>query len=408
MSTAAAVGVTFAAGGFQASGSEGAVSDRGGGTHDKASLTRYRLAPGVIKNTSSESGLNPTQVHGVLGMPKGKGPHPVVVVLHGMHPNCAPTPDRADDGVAPRAVKTTWPLVCAAEGEEKPGLGQGYLRHNAGLSHVVQALTRKGFAAVSIDVVSAEYWWSGEANPTKGYTQLIDAHLKLLSDLNKGIDHGLDIKGVKGRIDTSRVGLVGHSRGGGYVLGKTAGQRTGLFGAVAIEPAEEAEKPPHRVPVLNIRGACDEDTGPTAGLGTMKDLARSGSTKVAADVRLAGTGHAMLNTNLEPTRKNGSVGDCRASKVAEPDAARDQVAQLTAAFMDQAVHKATAYRLPAVAGPTPTGRNLRQAGPALTFRPAGRHTYTDPQRIPETGSRQRLLPKVPAGLPIDKGGQPDL
>ncbi|WP_411135824.1 hypothetical protein [Streptomyces sp. C10] len=57
------------------------------------------------------------------------------------------------------------------------------------------ALTRKGFAAVSIDVVSPKSWWSGETVPEKGYTDLINTHLRLLPDLNKGVDHGLDIPG---------------------------------------------------------------------------------------------------------------------------------------------------------------------------------------------------------------------
>ncbi|MFF8784473.1 hypothetical protein [Streptomyces sp. NPDC015125] len=272
----------------------------------RAGLTSYQLAPGLLKTTNSPPG-NPTQVHGVLGMPKGKGPHPVVVVMHGSHHNCAYS-DKPP--YFPRKpVKAQWPLVCAKPGDAgNPNLGPDYLRHDVGLSHVVQALTRKGFVAVSIDVVSPETWWSGETHPEKGYTELINAHLRLLSDLNRGVNHGLNIPGVQGRIDTSRVGLVGHSRAGGYVLSPKAAKRAGLFGAVALEPAAGAEKPTHKVPVLNVRGGCDEDVQPSAGLEEMKDLATSGSTKVAADVLLAGTGHRMLNTNLPPTDHEGGRG----------------------------------------------------------------------------------------------------
>ncbi|MCP9212030.1 dienelactone hydrolase family protein [Streptomyces sp. NEAU-Y11] len=372
-----------------------------------ATTTAYQLSPGMIKNTSKG---NPTQVHGVLGMPKGAGPHPVVMVLHGSHPTCA-WPGGRTDRVARNAVSAHWPLVCGKPGEKydpmKPG--PDYLRNDAGLSYIVQALTRKGFVAASIDVRSAEAWFTGEPSPAKGYTELIDTHLKLLADLNKGISHGLAIKGAKGRIDTSRVGLVGHSRGGGYVLNSIGGKRPGLFATVAIEPAEEVSKAPHTVPVLNIRGACDEDTGPAAGLDTIKALAKSGRTSVAADVRLAGAGHAMLNTNLIPLEKNGGIGDCPAAKVADPAAARDQVAQLTASFMSQALRKAKTYTLPALAGPTPSGKNLNKNGPALRFTAAGRLSYTDPRRIPATVSKeQRLLPPVPKGLKVVKGGEPDL
>ncbi|MFD9903759.1 dienelactone hydrolase family protein [Streptomyces sp. NPDC059063] len=367
---------------------------------DSASLTSYRLAPGLLKITGGRTAGNPTQVHGVLGMPKGKGPHPVVVVVHGTHPNCV-TAGKAD-AVARKPVTTHWPLVCAKPGVPERGLGPDYLRHDVGLSHLVQALTRKGFVAVSIDVVSPEIWWGGETDPTKGYTDLVSAHLRLLADLNKGVDHGLRIPGVKGRIDTSRVGLVGHSRGGGYVLSPKAAKRAGLFGAVAIEPAENAEPAPHKVPVLNIRGACDEDVQPDAGRATMKALAKSGSTKVAADVLLAGTGHRMINTNLAPTDKGGGIGPCRPAKVAAPAAARAQTAQLTASFLSQALRKATAYRLPALDGPTPKGGNLRKGGPAVTFRPARQEAFTDPRTIREVSSAQRLLPAIPKSLKVNK------
>ncbi|WP_372408581.1 dienelactone hydrolase family protein [Streptomyces luteireticuli] len=364
-----------------------------------ASLTRYALSPGLLKITGGRTAGNPTQVHGVLGMPKGKGPHPVVVVMHGAHPNCVTV--GKTDAVSRKPVRTAWPLVCAAPGK-KEKVGPDYLRQDAGLSHLVEALTRKGFVAVSIDVVSPEIWWGGETEPEKGYTDLVDAHLRLLGDLNKGVKHGLKMPDVKGRIDTSRVGLVGHSRGGGYVLSQKAAQRKGLFGAVALEPAENAEKATHKVPVLNVRGACDEDTGPEAGLRTMKGLATSGRTKVAADVLLAGTGHTMLNTNLAPTDKDGSVGSCKRGKVANPVAARAQVAQLTAAFLDQALHKAGSYRLPAIKGLAPKGGNLRKGGPVIGFQEARQETFTDPLKIRESVSKERLLPAIPKGLKVNK------
>ncbi|MFI1014367.1 dienelactone hydrolase family protein [Streptomyces sp. NPDC020965] len=379
---------------------------------DKATLTTYRLAPGLLRITPDRAGGNPSQVHGLLGMPRGKGPHPVVVVLHGTHHNCV---SPGHPYIARKPVKTTWPLVCAEPGKPRPpGLGPDYLRQNVGLSHMVEALTRKGFAAVAIDVVSPEIWWGGETNAEKGYTALIDAHLKLLTDLNKGVNHGLRVSGLKGRIDTSRVGLVGHSRGGGYVLSPKAAARAGLFGAVAVQPLENAEPATHRVPVLNIRGACDEDVSPTAGLDTMKRLARSGSTKVAVDVRLAGTGHRMINSNLAPTDPGGGIGDCKASKVAAPATARAQTAQLTADFLAQARKKVTAYRLPAVAtatpqgapDPTPRGGNLRKGGPAVTFRTTTPAIYTDPRAIREIVSKERLLPAIPKNLVVNK--QPDI
>ncbi|MFF3767466.1 hypothetical protein ACFYYR_25750 [Streptomyces sp. NPDC001922] len=392
LATSAALGLSVTTGAFEASGG---TPHAPRGSAD--GLTRYRLAPGMIKNVPGGRG-NPTQVHGVLGMPQGNGPHPVVVVLHGLHHPCVR--DGAP-GIARDAVKTRWPLVCASpdkpDAREARGAGPGYLRQDVGLSPMVQALTRKGFVAVSIDVTAAEYWWGGETVAEKGYTQLVGTHLKLLSDLNRGITHGLDLPGVKGRIDTSRVGPVGHSRGGGYVLSPKAAERAGLFGAVAVEPGENVERAPHRVPVLTVRGACDEDLGPDAGLDTMKKLAASGSTKVAADALLAGTGHRMLNTNLAPTDEDGGIGDCSASEVASPAAARAQVAQMTAAFLAQAARGATSYELPALDGLRPPGRQPAEAR-THGHLPAGRPRCLHPSR---QHPRNRI---EPAGAPRDSEG----
>ncbi|MED7947640.1 poly(ethylene terephthalate) hydrolase family protein [Streptomyces sp. BE303] len=275
------------------------------------------------------------------------------------------------------------------------------MRLDTGLSHVVEALAREGFVAVSVDVVSAQAAWAGEPDSGRGYSQLIDAHLGLLADLNRGVMHGLRIPGVKGRIDTGRVGLVGHSRGGGYVLSGAAAARPGLFAVVAVEP-ELSDTAAHTVPVLTIRGTCDEDTGPAAGQDWMKELAMSHSTRVAVDAVLAGGGHAMLNTNLDPALAAAAQA-CPGGAVADPAAARDQVGQLGAAFMAQALRKATHYTLPTVDGQI-TGRNLVENGPAATFRPAGGAGYTDPLAIRTTTSGNRLLPAVPKGLKINRTG----
>ncbi|MER5886694.1 alpha/beta hydrolase [Streptomyces sp. NPDC001941] len=377
-------------------------------TSARAFLVDYRLAPGVVANTANPANPNPSQVHGVLGMPRGRGARPVVVVLHGNHPLCVHAGKSPELG--PARVTNRWSLVCADPKNlrKTPGIGPDYLRNDAGLSYLVQGLTRQGFVAVAIDVAAAEMGWGGETNPQKGYAQLIDAHLRFLADLNKGRTHGLRIRDTRGRIATSVVGLVGHSRGGGYVLSPPAARRPGLFGVVALEPQTTGEPAPHKVPVLNIRGACDEDTGSDAGRDTVKALAASRRTQVAADVLLAGTGHRMLNTNFADPRGKGPLGDCPANKIAAPSVARDQVAQLTAAFLAQALNEERTYRLPAFTALHPRGGNLRTGGPRLRFVPARPQGYVGADRLPRTASPQRILPAIPRNLRVDKEPGSDL
>lgn len=84
---------------------------------------------------------------------------------------------------------------------------------------------------------------------------------------------------MKGRIDPSWVGSVGQGRGRGCVLTPKAPKRAGSVRHGRHGTQGNAEKAPHRVPVLSIRGACDEDAGPHVGLDTMKAPAKSCSTK---------------------------------------------------------------------------------------------------------------------------------
>ncbi|WP_329871095.1 hypothetical protein [Streptomyces sp. SP18CS02] len=135
----------------------------------------------------------------------------------------------------------------------------------------------------------------------------------------------------------------------------------------------------------------------------MKALATSRTTPVAADVLLDVPGHATLNTNLDPTKSDGGAGARRASKVTQPAAARDQVAQLTADFPQQALREATAYRLPALKGPAPTARYLNTNGPRPTFVPSTPRSCTDPLTIREVTTQQHLLPPIPKNLTIAKG-----
>ncbi|MEE1752703.1 hypothetical protein [Streptomyces sp. SP18CS02] len=129
------------------------VQKPGPTTPAQPQLVQYQLPPGAIRNMSDASRAGPSQAHGVLGIPAGTGPHPVVVVVHGNHTTCV-IPGAKADGVVARPVKAAWPLVCAdpkSKKLEEPGVGPDYPRHGAGVSYLLQALARKGFVAVAIE-----------------------------------------------------------------------------------------------------------------------------------------------------------------------------------------------------------------------------------------------------------------
>lgn len=343
-------------------------------------LVQYELPAGMIHNTTRPEG-NPSQVHGVLALPRGTARHlPVALILHGTHGTCVTRPRTSE------AVLAAWQPLCGQ---------QRYQRNDDGLSYLAQGLARRGFVALAIDVSAATGWWNGEVTSDRGYTQLMRLHLQLLRDFNAGKTHGLRLPPTRGRIDTSRLLLVGHSTGGGEVLSKSA-QLPGVIGVVAIEPASPTRDRQARltVPVMTIRGTCDEQVGVSDGLGSERDLVGWKSTGTVIDVLLKGVGHAVLNT-AEGAQYDDYV--CTRRMAAEPAASRNEVARLVGSFARQTLVGVSRYSLPDVGHLVSHARNLVPGSPSVRIRDVRRSSYLNPRGIVSTRSSQPVLPPVPPG-----------
>jgi len=120
----------------------------------------------------------PAPMAGLIAVPNGTGPHPIVFVIHG---------------------------VARFEDIRDPVY--------AGFDYLVQQLAAEGYVAVSINVNVdytfdyGESFWGGWAY------SLWEQHIERLKAANAGEDmgHGLDLTG---RIDFDEIHLIGHSRGG--------------------------------------------------------------------------------------------------------------------------------------------------------------------------------------------------
>ncbi len=125
---------------------------------------------------------------GELRVPKTKGPHPVLIVIHGGY----------------------WRA--------------GYDRKHIG--HLCAALTAKGLATWSL-----EYRRLG--NPGGGWPGTFD-------DILKGADFVKDLA-AKHKLDPKRVAVTGHSAGGHLALWLAA-QRPNLLGAIALAPVADLKR----------------------------------------------------------------------------------------------------------------------------------------------------------------------
>ena len=232
----------------------------------------------------------PIRLWGAIGVPAGKGPFPVVIVGHGAAATgCPAKPD-------PQADASIWPCWDVAQ------------RNDLGMRHLVRALAAAGFVAVAPDVNAAFTDGWGEPLETLRYGQVLDATAAELARANRGsASFGVPLRG---RLDLSRLGAAGHSRGGWQVLrwAQPRERRTGTADVAAgrgrvsalllvqgtyneVEPAST-----RTVPMTVIVGQCDGDIGLQPARNYRR--AESDPRRVAPifKVLLHGANHAFFNT----------------------------------------------------------------------------------------------------------------
>ena len=334
-----------------------------------AIFTSYEFPSGLVDG-------RPTQVQGLLGVPEGPGPFPLAIVMHGSHPPCVDDfiPETFSDTIVTETVE----YLCGSDFPQ-------YIRHDIGLGHIVTALNDVGIAAVSIDVDSAYVWWGGEPFEFGTVEALVNTHLGVVGRLNDGEDLGLGIDSLAGRMDLNQIALIGHSRSGGHIasmLDTAQGLSFEPAAAVLIEPDVGAPVADLLdVPLLLIRGECDEDVGPEAGRDFLLEFASPDRSSRVTDLSITAAGHRSINTGL-----NGSACPERGDRVA----IQTQVAVAVSSFIttqgeEVVVLDGVGTTVDALVGLEPT------------IVPSSDPVDFDPQSVPFTTSAVELLPPIPEG-----------
>ena len=234
-----------------------------------------------------------------------KGKLPVVVFLHGRHTTCYLGTESSGD----------WP--CVDKWKSIPSY-KGY-RYAASL------LASQGYATVSISAngINGQDWVENDGGAASR-AALVKHHLELLAKANAGTSGVKALKPLKGRLNLTKVALVGHSRGGEGVNRATTvlarNKNIKVKGQVLIAPTAFGYQTAPGVPTSVILPYCDGDVYDLQGQ-TYVDQARqgvTGDTAIKASHLILGANHNFFNTEWTPGQaKAPSMDDWWGTDTAE-------------------------------------------------------------------------------------------
>ncbi|MGA7397111.1 MAG: Ig-like domain-containing protein [Solirubrobacterales bacterium] len=210
---------------------------------------------GAATSTGSAGSIT-LQVRGSMYRPTDRvEASPVIVIVHGNHSSC-------DSGTSSSTAE------CAV-----------YKRNDAGYAFMGENLASWGYTVFSVD--QDQLMLRQDTNKGKGMHQrrlLIAAVLDQLTVANEpgGIPVTADANigtTLEGTLDMTRIGLMGHSRGGDAVTSfidynrtRTApGARYPLRAVISLAPVDYERKAPYGMPYMSVLPWCDGDVSNLQG-----------------------------------------------------------------------------------------------------------------------------------------------
>jgi hypothetical protein len=176
---------------------------------------------------------------------------PVIVLVHGNHSSCR-------QGTAPNC--------------------SNFSRSDRGYAYLGENLATWGYTVFSIDQDQLIFYQDGTARGMHQRRLIIAATLDALYDANQAptvvdADHNIGAQLV-GKLDMTRIGLMGHSRGGDAVTSfldfnrtrPAPGRRyTGIRGVISLAPTDYERRSPYGVAYMTYVGYCDGDVSNLMG-----------------------------------------------------------------------------------------------------------------------------------------------
>jgi hypothetical protein len=214
------------------------------------------------------------EIRGVMFQPENfAGESPLILLVHGNHGEC--------DGKTKLVEKEGHPGETFVEEVRVPGPacvegGGFYKRNDEGYAYLGENLASWGYTVVSLD---QDELMARQDNLGKGMHNrrlLIMAMLDKLKEASEGAvptsEHSNVGSLLAGKLDMTRIGLMGHSRGGDAVSSfveydhtRPVGERYPLRAVISLAPVDYERHVPYGVPFMTVFGSCDGDVSNLQG-----------------------------------------------------------------------------------------------------------------------------------------------
>jgi hypothetical protein len=247
----------------------------------------YDLGDEVFRPTNLHGKVEITaDVHYPTGLPDG--PYPLVLFLHGNHSSCY------------RGDLATYEWPCPEGSRPLPNF-EGY-------DYIARRLAAYGFVVVSVSANGVNVL--GNRVSDTGMRQrgeLLERHLDLWRRWSTTGAAPFGSRFV-GRVDLSRIGTMGHSRGGEGVVWQVLVDRLradpyGIDAVLPLAPVDFTRATVNRVPLAVVLPSCDGDVSDLQGVHFFDDARYRvpGDVSPKHTVTVVGANHNFFNTVWSPS-----------------------------------------------------------------------------------------------------------